>query len=114
MKSAKYESAWGYHKRRESFGNFYYYYEEVIRVIRGFPKVQFRHLITPKAPLGGSYIPIFEGREQIEFLIKRGLEDGEFYFGNSTKGQDLPRVRSSISGFEKIRQIIEIEDQIEL
>ena len=85
-KEAKYESAYGYYKRRDAFTNFYYYYEEVIRVIRGFPDVQFRHLITPKAPLGGAYIPIFDGPERTEFLIGRGIEDGEFYFGNGTKG----------------------------
>jgi hypothetical protein len=114
LKSAKYESAYGYYKRRDALTNFYYYYEEVIRVIRGFPKVQFRHLITPKAPLGDSYVPIFDGAEEVNFLIERGLEDGEWYFGPGESGQETPRVKSTRSNFEKIRDMIRMEDQIEL
>ena len=95
LKNSKYQSAHGFYKRRDAFTNFYYYYEEVIRVMRGFPNVQFRHLLSPRGPLGGSYIPIFDGVKEVDFLIKRGLEDGEWYFGPVEKGQDSPRVRSS-------------------
>ena len=39
LRDAKYESAWGIFQRRNEFSDFYYYYEEVIRVVRGFPNV---------------------------------------------------------------------------
>lgn len=39
MRDADYESAWGIFKRRDALQNFYYYFEEVIRVMRGFPDV---------------------------------------------------------------------------
>ena len=72
-------------------------------------------MITPKGPLGSSYIPIFDGPEETKFLIDRGIEDGEFYFGNGTRDQNSPRVRNSISGFEKIREFIKMEtESIEL
>jgi len=76
--------------------------------MRGFPNVQFRHFITPKAPLGDSYVPIFDGPEETEFLIRRGMEDGEFYFGNNNSTE--PNVKSSLSGFEMLRKFIESED----
>ena len=61
VESAKFQSAYDFNSRRDSFTHFYWFYEEVLRVIRGFPKVQFRHLLTPKGPLGGSLVPIFDG-----------------------------------------------------
>jgi hypothetical protein len=34
-------------------------------VVRGYPHVNFRHLISPRKDLGGGYIPIFDGVDVI-------------------------------------------------
>ena len=65
----KYKSAYELFNRKLEYTDFYYYYEDITRVVRGFPHVQFRHLITPRAPLGGGFIPIFDGIDQIKFLL---------------------------------------------
>ena len=48
MEDSKYKNAWDLYWRKKYFSEFYYYYEDVTRVVRGYPKVQFRHLITPR------------------------------------------------------------------
>jgi hypothetical protein len=37
---------------------------------RGYPNINFRMLIKPLVDLNGGYIPIFDGRDEIEFLLK--------------------------------------------
>ena len=85
---------------------FYYYYEDITRVVRGYPKVHFRHLITPISDLGGGYVPIFDGIEQTQKFIDRGYEDTEialkYYFEkypqhslNGTDDKEHPKVQSS-------------------
>jgi hypothetical protein len=61
MIDAKYKSAWGMKERLGEYSDFYYYYEPITRVVRGYPNVHFRHLMSPSVELGGGYIPIFDG-----------------------------------------------------
>ena len=72
----KYKNAYELFARKEAYIDFYYYYEDLTRVVRGYPEVEFRHLLTPRVPLEGGFVPIFDGRESIEFLLKQGEEDG--------------------------------------
>ena len=51
---------------------FYYYFEDITRVIRGYPNVHFRHMVTPSVALGGGYIPIFDGAGVNVAMIKQG------------------------------------------
>ena len=75
MKDAKYKNAYELYKRHEAFRDFYYYYEDVTRVVRGYPKVNFRHLVSPSTDLGGGYIPIFDGVDVAIGYIGKGYED---------------------------------------
>lgn len=59
MEEANYKNAYDLYKRREDLRDFYYYYEDITRVVRGYPKVHFRHLIAPSEDLGGGMVPIF-------------------------------------------------------
>ena len=71
----KYKNAFEIYLRKEDLRNFYYYYEDVTRVVAGYPNVQFRHLLTPQVPLNGGWLPIFDGIDQIEFLLEQGEID---------------------------------------
>ena len=51
---------------------FYYYFEDITRVIRGYPNVHFRHMVTPSVALCGGYIPIFDGADINVAMIKQG------------------------------------------
>lgn len=73
FKDAKYKNAWDMKNRNSEYSKFYYYYEDITRVIRGYPYVHFRHLMTPKVDIGGDNIPIFDG---IDVNIKL-MEQGE-------------------------------------
>lgn len=84
LTDAKFKNAFDLYSRKEFFREFYYYYEDITRVVRGYPKVQFRHLITPKQDLGGGYIPLFDGLEVTNQFLAQGYDDTkkhlEYYF----------------------------------
>lgn len=63
------------YSRKTDFYDYQFYYEDILRVKRGYPNVDFRHLLAPRVPLNGGFVPIFDGIEQIEFLLKQGEED---------------------------------------
>jgi hypothetical protein len=60
---AKYKNAWDLYDRKEYFKEFYENYEDITRVVRGYPRVHFRHLITPLNDLGGGFIPLWDGTD---------------------------------------------------
>ena len=47
LREIKYKNAWDMFARHTQLKEFYYYFEDIIRVVRGYPKVNFRHLISP-------------------------------------------------------------------
>ena len=61
IEQSKYKNAYDLYSRHIALRDFYYYYEDITRVVRGYPKVHFRHLIAPMKALGGGFFPIFEG-----------------------------------------------------
>ena len=75
MEDSKYKNAWDLYERKEYLKNFYYYYEDVTRVVRGYPKVKFRHLISPRQEVGGGYIPIFDGTDVTQMFLQKGYDD---------------------------------------
>lgn len=94
--TAKYKNAWDMKARQTEYNNFYYYYEDITRVVRGYPNVHFRHLMSPKVDIGGGYIPIFDGVEVNLELLKQGEIDTrknlEYYFAQL---EEQPEVTSS-------------------
>ena len=42
-----FKNAYDIFERKAEYENFYYYYEDITRIVRGYPKVHFRHLISP-------------------------------------------------------------------
>ena len=85
MQEIKYKNAYELYMRKENFRDFYYYYEDITRVVRGYPNVHFRHLIAPLDKLESeSYIPIFDGVETVRKLLEMGYRDTEenlsYYF----------------------------------
>lgn len=140
LTDAKFKNAYDLYSRKEFFREFYYYYEDITRVVRGYPKVHFRHLITPKQDMGGGYIPLFDGLEVTREFLAQGYDDAkkhlEYYFmrypEESVEFQDeIPdgpkpthlRVQSAkpetssnldMLSFEAIRQRIAAEDQEKL
>jgi len=109
------------------FGYYYLWYlEDILRIVKGFPNVNFRHLVMPDADLGGGYIPIFDDIAQNIYLLEQGEEDATIYLNdylqyNTTHpyldedGLHHPEVSSSdrkLRGFDKIRSIIKERDEI--
>ena len=134
----KFKNAYDLYKRKEYFREFYYYYEDITRVVRGYPRVHFRHLITPKQDVGGGYVPLFDGIDVTRQFLKQGYEDAEqhlnYYFMRHPEesaefSQHLPdgweethrRVKSSrqeakkstmnLLSFEAIRERIATEEE---
>ena len=54
---------------------YYWYLEDILRIVKGFPEVNFRHLILPDDNLGGGYVPIFDGLDVNVDLIEKGEQD---------------------------------------
>ena len=79
MREIKYKNAWDLQVRHKFLKDFYYYFEDLIRVVRGYPDVNFRHLISPLQDLGGGALPIFDGLDAILNLIERGEIDAEIH-----------------------------------
>jgi predicted acylesterase/phospholipase RssA len=77
-KEAKFFNAWQIYSRKEEFKNHNYYYEDVTRTVRSFPDVQFRHLISARHDMEGSYVPIFDDVSVIMANFERGYADAYF------------------------------------
>lgn len=76
MTEAKYKNAYDIYSRKQKLEYYYYWYlEDILRIVQGFPDVTFRHLILPDEDLGGGYIPIFDGLEVNLDLIAKGESD---------------------------------------
>jgi len=84
IKDYKYKNAYEMYTRKSTFRSFYYYYEDLTRVMRGYPKVHFRHMIAPLESVQGSYMQIFDDIEMSRNYIKHGYDDAtkilEWYF----------------------------------
>lgn len=85
---AKYKNAYDIYQRKEWYRYFYYYYEDITRVIRGYPNVHFRHLITPQATLGGGYIPLFDGIDTTRRYMEQGYNDAVKSLNNYYRNKD--------------------------
>ena len=77
MKEIKYKNAFEMYKRTADLKDFYYYFEDILRVVRGYPNVQFRHLISPLEDLDSGFFGggIFADPEQMNRFLERGAED---------------------------------------
>lgn len=109
---------------------FEYYYlwylEDILRIVKGFPNVNFRHLIMPEENLISSEIPIFDSIEVNFELIAQGEKDarnmltaylnngGHHYYFDETDiefhhdNNNHPEVESTaqLFGFDKIKKLI--------
>ena len=60
--------AYTMYKRTLEIENYYFYYEDVLRVRRGYPDINFRHVVAPSRPMwNAGFVPIFATEEGIEF-----------------------------------------------
>jgi len=78
-------------------------------VLRGFPDINFRHLIAPLAPLGGGYVPIFDGIDVVEKLLEQGKQDARTIFGvdkNITQSGNSTNDTAEISSGEDGRPTV--------
>lgn len=75
MDESKWKNAYDLYKRKEYFRYFYYYYEDVTRVVKGYPNVHFRHMISPKQFVGGGMVPLFDGTDVQKEFLGKGYND---------------------------------------
>lgn len=75
MKDSRYKNAYELYNRKEYFKEFYYYYEDITRVVRGYPNVHFRHMISPRQDIGGGPVPIFDGTDVTQRFLEIGYQD---------------------------------------
>lgn len=47
------------------YKDYYYYYEDILRVIAGYPDIDFRFIITPSRDLPSRFFPIYASLEEI-------------------------------------------------
>jgi hypothetical protein len=105
FKDIKYSNAYDIKKRSADYKDFLYFYEEIIRVIRGYPKVHFRYLISPLSKLGaGDFIPIFDDASVGIGYMAQGKKEGaeilDYYLG---KTQVKP---ANHLGFDDIKRMV--------
>jgi hypothetical protein len=119
LRDAKYKNAYDFYARQVEFGYYYLWYlEDILRIVKGFPNVNFRHLMMPTDDLGGGYVPIFDGLDQNIYLLEQGEKDARLNLAdylnyNTTNpyleedGEHHPNVQSKkLRGFDLIRQMI--------
>ena len=76
MTEAKYKNSYDIFERKKWLEYYYYWYlEDILRIVQGFPDVNFRHLVVPEEDLGGGYVPIFDGLDVNIDLINKGERD---------------------------------------
>ena len=62
---SKWKTSWDMNNKKKELKDYYYYKEDVERVMKGFPHIKFRHVIAPSTEIPSSYIPIFWTPEEI-------------------------------------------------
>lgn len=77
LEEARWKSGNQLFERRELYRTYYYYFEDILRVIMGYPNVEFRFIIIPTTDLPSMFFPIFATREQIEYQLDLGEKDAE-------------------------------------
>ena len=76
LRDATYKNAFDLYSRKDQFKDFYGYFEDISREIRGYPEVHFRHLFLPQKPLAqDGFIPIFDGVEPVKSMLAQGEEE---------------------------------------
>lgn len=76
--------------------DFYYYYEDIVRIVPGFEDVHFRHLITTNQFLTQYVnIPLSMNKEDVKHQIRVGYEDAqaslELYFEHHPEARQTTR-----------------------
>ena len=53
------KNSFDFSQRKEYLKDFYYnYYDDVVRVMKGFPHINFRYIVTPTIVINSDYMPI--------------------------------------------------------
>jgi hypothetical protein len=65
IEEARWKSGYQMYERRQAYKNYYYYYEDIMRVIRGYPDINFRFIVTPSTDLPSRFFPIYASKEEI-------------------------------------------------
>jgi len=72
-----FKDARNFYERRAQISDFYSAYEDLLRITRGYPKVDFRYAVAPTLPSPSkAFVPIFATHEEVEQEIKNGYYDG--------------------------------------
>lgn len=70
MDDTKWKDALSFYKRKGEISSFYSIWEEVLRVTRGFPNVNFRYVVAPSVPApSSSVITLSATKEDIQTEI---------------------------------------------
>ena len=57
------------------YKDYYYYYEDLLRVIAGYPNIEFRFIVTPTQDLPSRFFPIYATVEEIKLQLGVGEAD---------------------------------------
>lgn len=74
-RESKFFNAWQLYNRKEFLKYYYGTYEDVTRVVRAFPEITFRHLISPRQDIETDLIPMFDSKEKIKGFFDIGYTD---------------------------------------
>lgn len=66
-RESEYLNAYDIYARKNELQFYYGVYEDILRVMRGYPEVQFRHLIAPTVDLHSNFFT--DGREKVEEMM---------------------------------------------
>lgn len=64
LEEGKMQNSYQFYMRKSDYKDYYFwYYEDIIRVMRGYPHVNFRYVVTPSQILPSEYFPIYANND---------------------------------------------------
>jgi len=97
------KNALDYWYRRIGITRFYEYYEDMVRVTRGYPHINFRYTVAPTTDVpSAGIIPIKATLDMIKEEIEIGYRDGLAAVENAKKSEKKSNHASALNNLRKL------------
>ena len=78
MADSEWKNAFSIWSRKTTISKYYGWYEDILRITRGYPHIKFRYIVAPTKPVPSSgWIPINATHEMLTEEVEIGRQDGK-------------------------------------
>ena len=77
FESTRWYNALDFYRRRKAISHYYFYKEDMLRMLRGYGDIDFRLTVMPEKALTGGVIPLSATAEDVAREVAQGYEDGQ-------------------------------------